>query len=201
MNLGLTFSMRLLPLLAVAAGVVYLLAADAGAATRGCDSFSTQAAAQDYFVANGGGPGQRVGQLDGDRDGVACEGKPGPYKGFASFGYNVKKKFFYGTASMPPHEAGTGFPCMEGNPAFPDGPRRLNVYRVMPGADQLVAGPIGAEAQTTSGRLLWKANKATVADGRYYALFEEKIRMTPYGGNECPGFRSAEIVLPKPLKP
>ena len=193
--------MRLLPLLAAAAGLVCLLAAAADAATRGCDSFPTQAAAQDYFVANGGSTTQRVGQLDGDGDGVACEGKPGPYKGFATIGYNLKKKFFYGTATMPPQEGGAGFPCMEGNPAFPDGPRRLNVYRVQPGPDQLVLGPIGAEARASSGRLLWKIDKATVADGRYYAVFEEKIRMTPYGANECPGFSSAEIALPKPLKP
>jgi hypothetical protein len=191
--------MRLLPLVAVALAAC-VLAADAGAASRGCDSFPTQAAAQDHFVANGGGPQQRVGKLDDDRDGVACEGKPGPYKGFATLGYNLRKKFFFGTASMPPLEGAAGFPCMEGNPAFPDGPRRLNLYRSIPGPDQLVLGPIGAEAQAASGRLLWKADKATVADGRYYAVFEEKIRMTPYGANECPGFRSAEIVFPPPLK-
>jgi hypothetical protein len=200
-NARFPLAMRLLPLLAAAAGLCYLLAADARAASRGCDSFPTQAAAQDHFVASGGSATQRVGQLDGDRDGVACEGKPGPYKGFATIGYNLKKKFFYGTASMPPLEGAAGFPCMEGNPAFPDGPRRLNLYRVVPGPDQLVLGPIGAEARTSSGRLLWKIDKATVADGRYYAVFEEKIPMTPYGANECPGFRSAEIVLPKPLKP
>ncbi len=192
--------MRLLPLLATAALTAYLFAMDAGAAARGCNSFPTQAAAQDYFVESGGGPQQPVGKLDDDRDGVACEGKPGPYKGFATIGYNLKKKFFYGTASMPPLEGAAGFPCMEGNPAFPDGPRRLNVYRVAPGPDPLVFGPIGTEARASSGRLLWKADKATVADGRYYAVFEEKIRMTPYGANECPGFRSAEIAPPPPLK-
>ncbi len=192
--------MRLLPLLAAGALAACLLAVDAGAASRGCDSFPSQAAAQDYFVANGGGPQRRAGVLDDDRDGVACEGKPGPYKGFATIGYNRKKEFFFGTASLPSLDGAAGFPCMEGNPAFPDGPRRLNVYRVAPGPDRLVFGPIGAEARTSSGRLLWKADKATVADGRYYAIFEERIRMAPYGANECPGFRSAEIALPKPLK-
>jgi hypothetical protein len=195
----LPLSARLLPLLALITLVVAVATAEAGAATKGCAAFPTQAAAQDYFLASGGGPQQRVGTLDGNRDGVACEGLPGPFKGYATLGYNRKQNFFYGTASMPPLPGASGFPCMEGNPAFPDGPRRLNVYRTMPGADQLVLGPVGAEARLSSGRLVWKADKAVVPDGRYYAAFEEKIRMTPYGGNECPGFRSAEIALPQPL--
>lgn len=188
---------RLLALATTAAALVItvLAAPDVDGAVPGCPSFGSQAAAQDYFVAAGGNPRKRVGSLDPDRDGVACEGQPGPYKGFTTIGYNKRKKFLYGLASMPSSAAG-GFPCLEGNPAFPDGPRRLNVYRAQPGADLLVLGPVGAASDSNTGRLVWKADKAVLAPGRYYAVFEERIPLAPYGPNECPGFRSAEVGLP-----
>jgi endonuclease YncB( thermonuclease family) len=44
----------------------------ASAADRDCAHFSTQAAAQDYFLALGG-PGSDPDRLDGDGDGIACE--------------------------------------------------------------------------------------------------------------------------------
>jgi len=187
--------------LALAVGTLSLVApvsTEAGATTPipGCPAFASQAAAQEYFLGHGGGPRDRVGSLDPDRDGVACEGRPGPYAGFATLGYNVKKKFFYGVASMPPVAAGEGFPCMEGNRAFPDGPRRLTVFKVEPGADRAMLGPIGAESRATNGRLVWKADRSTLPAGRYYAAFEEKVKLSPYGPNECPGFRSHEVGLP-----
>lgn len=62
------------------AGVVLSLAAGATparAADRDCSDFSTQAQAQDFYVANGG-PGSDPHNLDGDGDGVACESNPCP---------------------------------------------------------------------------------------------------------------------------
>jgi endonuclease YncB( thermonuclease family) len=49
----------------------------ASAADRDCAHFSTQAAAQDYFLALGG-PGSDPDRLDGDGDGIACETNPCP---------------------------------------------------------------------------------------------------------------------------
>jgi len=184
-------------LAAGAASLALLASTEAGAApVPGCPSFASQAAAQEYFLGLGGGPRERVGGLDVDRDGVACEGSSGPYVGFATLGYNRKRKFLYGIASMPPLAAGEGFPCLEGNRAFPDGPRRLTVFKVEPGADRAILGPIGAEQRPASGRLVWRADRATLPPGRYYAAFEEKVRLSPYRPNECPGFRSHEVGLP-----
>jgi hypothetical protein len=167
-------------------------------APPGCDSFGSQAAAQEYFAALGGGPRSPVGELDDDRDGVACEGLPGPYEGFATIGYS-RKKFLYGTASLPPAGGGgEGFPCLYGNRHFVDGPRLLTVFKVQPGPDPAVTRAVGAEAKPASGRLVWKVEKKLLVDGRYYAAFEARQPLSPYGPNECPGFDSGETKLPKP---
>jgi len=42
-----------------------------------CSDFSSQAAAQEFFIA-AGGPGSDPHRLDGDNDGVACESNPCP---------------------------------------------------------------------------------------------------------------------------
>jgi endonuclease YncB( thermonuclease family) len=52
-------------------------AVPASAADRDCSDFSTQASAQDYFLALGG-PGSDPDRLDGDGDGIACEDSPCP---------------------------------------------------------------------------------------------------------------------------
>lgn len=44
---------------------------------RDCGDFSSQKAAQDFFIANGG-PGSDPHALDADHDGVACESNPCP---------------------------------------------------------------------------------------------------------------------------
>lgn len=163
----------------------------------GCASFGTQAAAQLNLMQGGGSSRRTTAGLDADRDGVACEGLPGPYKGFATIGYNLKQRFFYGSVSMPPDPAAGGFACLEGNRHFSDGPRLLTIYRVTPGHDRLIVAEVPAEARPESGRLLWKAERSTVVPGRYYAEFEARIPLTPYGGNECPGFRSREAALPR----
>jgi hypothetical protein len=167
------------------------------AVSAGC-SFSSQAAAQQRFVDLGGAPGHDPGRFDADGDGVACEGLPGPYEGFATIGYNVKRGFFYGTAAMPADGSGGGFACLSGNRHFPEGPRQLKIYRARPGSDRAVSRTLGAEARPSSGRLLWKLEAPLAVHGRYYAAFEEEERLSPYKPTECPGFSSLETRLPAP---
>lgn len=183
---------------AVIAVLAICASADTGAAaTSGCSAFPSQAAAQARFTEDGGAAGHDVEGLDGDRDGIACEGSPAPFAGYATIGYNRKRGFFYGTASMPPRDSeSAGFACLYGNTHFPEGPRQLKVYAVRPAGDVAISRVLGAEAKPGSGRLVWKADKRAVRGGRYYVAFEERLRESPYGANECPGFRSREVALP-----
>lgn len=189
-------------LLALAAiGVAALALSPLGssaAGPRGCGSFESQAEAQGYFLEQGGTIEQGVGSLDPDHDGVACEGMPAPYAGYATLGYNKKRDFFYGTASLPPSAGGGEYPCLIGNRHFPDAPRRLNVYKVNADGDKAIFDQfgLGAEAQPSTGRLVWRADRKTVVPGRYFAEFEEKARTSAYGGIECPAFRSPVVRLP-----
>ncbi len=193
---------RQLPALAAAFAVALAIWAPAGgdaAATPGCPSFESQAAAQTYFVEAGGSPARSIGRLDPDRDGVACEGLGAPYQGIATLGYNKKRGFFYGVASMPPLASGKGeFACLSGNRHWPDGPRWVNVFRVKPNGDVSILGShmASAEAKPETGRLVWKVDKPMPLPGRYYAAFEESVRTSPYGRNPCPEFRSRTVSLP-----
>ncbi len=185
------------PVLGAVAIVLGFWVASANAtAPAGCASFSSQAAAQGRFTDLNGSPSHDAAGLDADGDGVACEDLAGPYKGFATIGYNLKKGFFYGTASMPEEQEGDGFACLMGNRHFPEGPRRLRIFKVGRGADRAVSRAVGAEAK--SGHLVWKLSKSLVRPGRYYAAFEEQLRLSPYKPSECPGFRSDETLLPRP---
>jgi hypothetical protein len=195
----------LIALAGITAAALVFAAAGSGAAaaTHGCAAFESQADAQVYYLHLGASPARTIGRLDPDRDGVACEHLDAPYAGFASLGYNRRKDFFYGTATMPalaPANPGEDpqHPCMLGNRHFDDGPRRLNVYRVVPGPDKRIfpREGIGAESREETGKLVWKAEHEVVLPGRYYAEFEERIRLTPYGENECPAFRSHVVALP-----
>ncbi len=178
---------------------ICVLPGNGEAAIPACSSFRSQASAQDYFAGSGGAPGNRVGRLDDDRDGVACEGRPGPYKGFATISYSAKG-FFFGAVSMPPDAVVGGFACLEGNRHFADGPRLLTIYRVERGSDRAIVSEVGAEVRPGSGRLAWKAKRASIAPGTYYAELEARIPLTPYGGNDCPGFRSRPTELPLPAR-
>jgi hypothetical protein len=193
---------RSLSLLAIAAALVTISAADgvAIAAVPGCGSFPSQADAQERFGELGGAPGNPIPKLDSDRDGVACEGSPGPYKGYATVAYNPKRGFFYGTATMPPEAGGAGFACLEGNRHFDDGPRLLTLFKVKPGPDLVISHEVGTATKPSSGQVLWKVEKAKIAPGSYYVVFEERQQLAPYGPNQCPSFRSAEFKLPKPLR-
>jgi Excalibur calcium-binding domain len=69
-----------LAVLVMAAVIVWAPGASAvpaSAADRDCSDFSTQASAQNYFLALGG-PVSDPDRLDGDGDGVACESNPCP---------------------------------------------------------------------------------------------------------------------------
>lgn len=180
---------------------LFALAGSGSAAAPGCGAFKAQGDAQDEFLERGGGPGRNVGGMDADRDGVACEGLPAPYKGYATIGYNRKKGFFFGTATMPTRaSAEAGFACLYGNRHFDDAARKVNVFRVTSSGDKPLLGEYrgAAEARPESGRLLWKAEKAKPLPGLYYATFEERIPTTPYGRNECPAFSSQPAQLPRP---
>jgi|GEM_PF-2464547 len=189
--------------LALAVAGVLLLPAGGGAAPqRGCASFSSQSDAQAHFFRQGGRPGKGPRRLDRDRDGVACEQLPGPHAGFAAIGYHKRKRFFYGYAWMPEDPSGEGYTCLHGNRRFPDGARTLNVYRVVRGkARPLRPRRVGipAQADPATGTLVWKL-KARKPRGRFFAAFEARIPLAPYGRNQCPGFRSYTIQMPKPQR-
>lgn len=192
--------LRLLPILAAISVLALVLSplGSSAAAPRGCASFKSQAEAQDYFIDQGGSIEHGVGKLDPDHDGVACEGTSGPYAGYATLGYNKKRDFFYGVASLPPNRSGGEYPCLIGNRHFADAPRRLNIYKVSGEGDKALFNQfgLGAEAQPSTGRLIWRADKKTVIPGLYFAEFEERARTSAYGGTECPAFRSPVVRLP-----
>jgi hypothetical protein len=52
--------------------------AGAREADRDCNEFPTQAAAQTFFVENGGSASDNFDDLDADHDGMACEDDPCP---------------------------------------------------------------------------------------------------------------------------
>lgn len=195
--------MRCAPTSAIALAFVALViwaptAGGAGKPPTRCPSFPHQADAQESFFDQGGTPLRNAGGLDGDGDGVACEGLSGPYAGYATIGYNRKRAFLYGTASLPVEADGEGFACLLGNRQFADGARRLTVYRAVPGPDKAVSRPLKAEPRPARGRLLWKLERELTAAGRYYVIFEAQIPLGPYVPSNCPEFRSREVLLPRP---
>jgi endonuclease YncB( thermonuclease family) len=76
---ALTLRSSVLAVLALVAGVLLTLAGTttATAADRDCSDFSTQAAAQRFYV-NNGGPHRDPHRLDADNDGRACDSLPCP---------------------------------------------------------------------------------------------------------------------------
>ncbi len=165
---------------------------------RPCGSFAHQAEAQSYFIARGGSPEHRVGRLDPDHNGVACESLPGPYAGYATIGYNRRRAFFYGTVTMPRTGGEEPFPCLTGNTHFVEGARLYNVYRVTgKGSHRLFKSyGLGAGVRAASGRLVWRADRRDIPRGLYYVEFEERVRTSPYAETECPSFNSQVVRLP-----
>lgn len=185
--------------IAAASALIAILASAAGgvAKSAACSTAPSQAAAQERFFALGGSPSRNAAGMDGDGDGVACEGLPGPYAGWATLGYHRERGFLYGAATMPRTEAGDEFACLAGNRHYPEGPRLLRIFKAVPGPDKPVSRELGAEARESSGRLLWKLDRDPLLVGRYYVVFEERIRPSPYKPTECPEFRSREVYLPR----
>ena len=112
-----------------ALGIVVLVGVvavpSAPAQDRDCGEWSTQAAAQAYFIARGG-PAYDPGRLDGDFDGIACESLPCPCGSGA------------GTAPTPtPTSAPTVVPTPTATPSpapQPSGTRRsARIVRVIDG--------------------------------------------------------------------
>jgi hypothetical protein len=167
--------------------------------TRSCASFDSQADAQAQFLESGGSPSHAVGDLDPDRDGVACEALPRPYAGYATIGYNRRRDFLFGVATMPARAA-KGYACLTGNANEAGGIRRVHVYRGSPGSGKPLRGDdvAAAEAKPGSGRLLWKLDRASLPRGTYYVSFEGRYWPHPGGSSECPAFSSAPTELPSP---
>lgn len=67
----------LVTLLMALLGLGVISTASPAAADRDCSDFATQAAAQHFFIANGG-PSRDPHYLDADGDGEACESNPCP---------------------------------------------------------------------------------------------------------------------------
>lgn len=173
---------------------------EASAAKQGCAGFQTQAAAQVALLDSlaPGGERRSARSLDQDGDRVACEALGGPFAGYPTLGYNRREAFLYGFVRMPLNSTEEGpYPCLLGNSHFPDGPRLVHLFRVRDGEDALVSPEHGwgAQAEPEQGRLAWKAVKRP-HPGRYYLEVEERIPLTPYGANPCPGFRSPTFQLP-----
>lgn len=126
---------------------------------------------------------------------------PGPRAEYTTLGYNRAHGFFYGTAKMPPKTDGSGgFACLFGNRHFPDGPRLLRIFRVLPGPDRAVSPEIAAGATPEDGTLAWKFERSRVPTGRYYVVFEAKIPTAANAPSECPSFRSPATLLPRPQR-
>lgn len=186
-------------------GIVFAVGAGASgaAAVPGCGAFKAQGDAQDAFMAAGGSPARNAGKMDPDRDGVACERLGGPFKGYATIGYNRKKQFFYGIVTMPAALDGGEAPCLYGNKSYPDSSRRLNIFKVRPQGDKALLsryGAVGAQADPAAGKLVWKVDRRNLPRARYYVSFEERIRTTPSAPTECPGFDSRPTLLPAPKR-
>ncbi|HZO05435.1 MAG TPA: hypothetical protein VFB52_03545 [Solirubrobacterales bacterium] len=191
-------------LAAAAGGACVLLIAGSGAAgaaaVPGCGAFEAQGDAQDAFMEAGGSPARNAGKMDPDGDGVACEALGAPFKGYATIGYNRKKQFFYGIVKMPAALDGGESPCLYGNKNYPDASRRFNIYKVRTDGDKPLLGryKAGTQADPAAGTLIWKVERADLVQARYYVAFDERVPLTPYGRNECPGFSSVPTLLPRP---
>lgn len=183
-------------------GVVFaVLAGGSGAAAvPGCGTFKAQGDAQEAFMQAGGSPARNVGKMDPDGDGVACEALGAPFKGYATIGYNRKKQFFYGIVKMPAALDGGESPCLYGDKSYPDASRRFNIYKIRTDGDKPLLGryKAGAQADPAAGTLVWKVERANLVQARYYVAFDERVPLTPYGRNECPGFNSVPTLLPRP---
>ena len=112
--------------------LAWVVPSPAGAADRDCSDFGSQAAAQSFFL-NNGGPGRDRHGLDPDGDGVACEGKGAPYLGVLSITLSALG-YYEGTLKAAVH------PCQGG--------RTVRVYKTKDGPDEL----LGTDTTSDPGR-------------------------------------------------
>jgi Excalibur calcium-binding domain len=135
-----------LTLALLASGAVSRAAADAN-----CSDFSTQAAAQAYFLAHGG-PAQDPDRLDADHDGVACESLPCPCD--------------HGTASAPtPRPVASPTPTPTPRSAGSLG-TSVTLAPVRRASDCHLRGPL-PDRRCTPGARLSKATKTDVCTPGY----------------------------------
>ena len=161
---------------------------------------ASQAEAQEAFLDLGGKPGNDVGGLDGNGNGVACEALPGPYEGYATIGFNVRKGFLYGVATLPLHRERLPVPARQplrpGNgapgerlPRAPrsrqSDPRRRDRHGRRPEhrQDRLESGQIGPPVQA-----------ATTSPSRR----ESRLRRT--GATSAPASTPGRPLLPAPKR-
>lgn len=86
----------LIPLTLAACVLLAIGGGSTPAATdRDCGDFSSQAAAQDFFLDHGG-PERDPHRLDWDENGVACEDLPAPYRGLLTLDYDRGDSAFEG---------------------------------------------------------------------------------------------------------
>ena len=103
------------------------------AADRDCSDFSNQAAAQQFFL-NNGGPSQDPHRLDDDGDGLACESNGPPYQGLLTIRYADPANAFRGKIK-PVTSA-----C--------ESARTVKVFKQRDGRDRL----IGSDTTSAEGR-------------------------------------------------
>lgn len=92
-----------------------------------CSDFASQAAAQNYFLSHGG-PGQDPAGLDPDRDGLACESNPPPYRGLITINDTQAANtghYFTGRVRSVSASRIT--------------PRTVRIFRVKDGPDRLIS--------------------------------------------------------------
>lgn len=176
--------------LALALPIAPTAAAKGGAK---CKSFSNQASAQDFFFSRGGSPDTRVGALDPDGNGVACEKLGGPFKGYLEVEVESRRHFLYGIAAVPKGPAGQGaYPCLLGkqpNLYLTRGaPRKVSLYKQAAGKDPLIATK-GSLPDPKSGTMEWKLDARS--SGRFYV----EVTPAPEDEAECPAFRSRTVKI------
>lgn len=130
----------------LAAVVAVVVASSASARDANCSDFASQAAAQTYFL-NNGGPSQDPDGLDADGDGLACESNPSPYRGLLTIQY--AQGAFTGRVRS------VSSSCVSS--------RAIKVIKVVKNAPDPVVG-----SATTSAAGTYRLPKAG-AHGRYYA--------------------------------
>lgn len=135
----------------LAATVAVLIPASAAAADRDCPDFSSQAAAQSFFL-NHGGPQRDPHRLDEDGDGLACETNSSPYRGLLTIRYADAANAFRGRLKS------VSAACESG--------RMVRVFKQRDGRDRLVGSD-------TSNQGRYQVNKRN-AGGRYYARSTSK---------------------------